>query len=71
MTSPDAIAAVSAVLRSRITAFLNSSGAAASVGNVSVTALPPDRLATGQQEKNQINLFLHRHRRLPSTCTTC
>lgn len=60
MTSPYAIAAVTAVLRSRITAFLTQAGVSAAVGNVSVTALPPDRLVTGQQEANQVNIFMHR-----------
>jgi len=60
VTSPHAIAAVTAVLRSRLTGYLSSAGVTSSVGNVSVTALPPDRLATGQQEKNQINLFMYR-----------
>ena len=31
-----------------------------SIGSFSVTALPPDRISTGQNEPNQLNLFLHR-----------
>jgi hypothetical protein len=60
MTTPHAIAAVTAVLRRGITAYLTAAGVTSSVGGVSVTALPPDRLVTGQQEKNQVNLFMHR-----------
>jgi hypothetical protein len=65
MTTPFALGAVTAVLRSRLTAALAASGASASVGNVSVTALPPDRLPVGAQERNGINLFLHHVSRNP------
>ena len=59
MSSPYALAAVTAVLRSRLTISLAASGVPSSVGGVSVTALTPDRILTGAQEGNSINLFLH------------
>jgi hypothetical protein len=65
MTTPFALGAVTAVLRSRLTASLAASGASASVGGVLVTALPPDRLSVGAQEQNRINLFLHHVSRNP------
>jgi hypothetical protein len=55
-----AFAAVTAVLRSRLTSYLAAAGVSAGIGGVTVTALPPDRVATGPQERNGLNLFLHR-----------
>jgi len=65
MTTPYAFGAVTAVLRSRLTATLAASGVSASVGGVKVTALPPDRIVTGKQEENTINIFLHHVSRNP------
>jgi hypothetical protein len=60
MSSALAIASVTAVLKNLLDNRLIQHGVAASLGDVSVTALPPDRIATGTDERSQINLFLYR-----------
>jgi hypothetical protein len=55
-----AIATVSAVLKSLLDNRLAVQGVAASVGDVTVTALPPDRISVGAEERSQLNLFLYR-----------
>ncbi len=60
MSSALAIASVTAVLKSLLDNRLVEQGAPASVGDVSVTALPPDRITTGADERSQLNLFLYR-----------
>jgi hypothetical protein len=58
MSSPLAIAAVTAVLKDLINdGLLNHD--LSTVGSFALTALPPDRIATGQNEPNQLNLFLY------------
>jgi hypothetical protein len=58
MSSPLAIAAVTATLKDLLNdGLLNHD--LSSVGSFSVTALPPDRVSTGQNEPNQLNLFLY------------
>jgi Pvc16 N-terminal domain len=58
VSSPLAIAAVSAVLLDLLNdAMVNNDLSA--VGSFKVSALPPDRIATGAQEPNQLNLFLY------------
>ena len=53
------IAGVTAVLKRLLENGLVDRGVAASIGgDVSVTALPPDRIVTGQDERAQLNLFL-------------
>lgn len=59
MSSPLAIATVTAVMKDLLNDGLVNSDLAAVVGTFSVSALPPDRIATGAQEPNQINLFLY------------
>lgn len=60
MISALTIAAVTAVLKSRIDNWLVQHVAAGSVGaDIAVTALPPDRIATGADERPQLNLFLY------------
>lgn len=60
MISALAIAAVTAVIKSRIENWLVQHSTAASVGaDVVVSALPPDRIATGSDEHPQLNLFLY------------
>ena len=60
MISALTIAAVTAVMKSRIENWLVQHSAAASVGaDVIVSALPPDRIATGSDEHPQLNLFLY------------
>ncbi|HXI26414.1 MAG TPA: DUF4255 domain-containing protein [Pyrinomonadaceae bacterium] len=58
MSSPLAIAAVTAALKDLLNNGLLDHDLSV-VGNFSVTALPPDRIATGQNEPNQLNLFLY------------
>lgn len=60
MSTAYAFAAVSAVLRNRLTAYLAAAGVSSSIGGVSVSAQPPDRVGTGAQEPNVLNLYLHR-----------
>lgn len=54
------MAAVTAVLKNLLDNRLIERAVAASVGDVSVSALPPDRIAVGADEKSQLNLFLYR-----------
>jgi hypothetical protein len=58
MSSPLAIASVTAALKSLIDTGLTAFDLS-SIGSYSVTALPPDRVETGQTEPNQVNLFLY------------
>jgi len=58
MSSPLAIAAVTASLKDLLNdGLLNHD--LSSIGSFSVTSTPPDRVTTGQQEPNQLNLFLY------------
>jgi hypothetical protein len=60
MSSPLAIAGVTAVLKDLLNNGVIDRDLGGAVGsNVNVTALPPDRIDTGTQEKNQLNLFLY------------
>jgi len=58
MSNALAIAAVTAALKDRLNGGLLNLDLS-SIGSVSVSALPPDRIATGQAEPNQLNLFLY------------
>ena len=60
MSSALGIAAVTAVLKNLLDNRLIEQGVAASLGDVSVSALPPDRIPTGTDERSQLNLFLYR-----------
>lgn len=60
MSSALALAAVTAVLKNLLDNRLIDQGVTASVGDVTVTALPPDRITTGTDERSQLNLFLYR-----------
>lgn len=58
MSSPLAIAAVTAALKDLLNdGLLNHD--LSSIGSFSVTAQPPDRISTGENEPNQLNLFLY------------
>ena len=58
MSSPLAIAAVTAVLKDVLNnGFVDHD--LSTVGSFSVTAVPPDRITTGATEPNQLNLFLY------------
>jgi hypothetical protein len=59
VSSPTAIAGVTAAIRDLLNDGLGDIDFSA-IGSVSVTAQPPDRVVTGQNETNQLNLFLHR-----------
>ncbi len=54
------IAAITYILKNLLDNTLVQHSIAASVGDVTVTALPPDRVTTGSDERSQINLFLYR-----------
>ncbi|QNH18826.1 hypothetical protein HEP74_04002 [Xanthomonas sp. SS] len=58
MSNALAIAAVTAALKDLLNAGLLGLDLSA-IGSVGVSALPPDRIATGQTEPNQLNLFLY------------
>lgn len=59
MSSPLALAAVTTTLRDLLNTGLVDHDVAANIGSFKVTALPPDRIETGAQESNQLNLFLY------------
>jgi hypothetical protein len=60
MSTALAIASVTAVLKDLLNNSLIDHDVSSSVGNVLVTALPPDRIATGDaNEKAQLNIFLY------------
>lgn len=58
MSNALAIAAVTATLKDLISDSLLGLDLS-SIGSISVTATPPDRITTGQTEPNQLNLFLY------------
>ena len=60
MSTALAIASVTAVLRDLLNDGLIDHDVSASVGNVEVTALPPDRLETGTSEKSLLNIYMYR-----------
>jgi hypothetical protein len=59
MSSALAIASVTAVLRDLLINGLIDQDLTPSLGDVKVTALPPDRIVTGDKEQSQLNLFLY------------
>lgn len=59
MSNALAIAAVTAVLKDLLENGLVSDSITTSVGDVMVTALPPDRISIGADERAQLNLFLY------------
>lgn len=59
MSSALAIAAVTSALKHLLDNHLAQHSITARVGDVSVTALPPDRLPTGADERSGLNLFLY------------
>jgi hypothetical protein len=60
MSSALVIASVTAVLKNLLDNGLIQHGIAASLGDASVTVLPPDRIPVGTEERTQLNLFLYR-----------
>ena len=68
MSTAQAIAAVTAALKDVLSNGLIEQKVAAGLGNVTVSALPPDRVnSQGGGELNQLNLFLYRVE--PNTAT--
>lgn len=59
MSNALSIAAVTAVLKDLLENGLVSDSIATSVGDVIVTALPPDQISVGSDERAQLNLFLY------------
>lgn len=60
MSTSLAIGAVSAVLQELLQSRLAGDPVAATMGTVTVSVLPPDRVSlTGANDPNQVNLFLH------------
>lgn len=60
VSSALSLASVTAVLRRVLENGLVTQGASASIGgDVTVSALPPDRMALGPDERPQLNLFLY------------
>lgn len=60
MSSALAIASVTAVLKYLLGNALIQQSAATSMGDISITVLPPDRIPTGAEERTQLNLHLYR-----------
>ena len=60
MSSPLSIASVTSVIKSTLENGLVVHGAPAVVGELAVTALPPDRIPTGSDERSQLNIYLYR-----------
>jgi hypothetical protein len=58
MSSPLAIAAVTAILKDLLNEGLINNDLSP-VGSFAVSALPPDRITTGETEDNRLNLFLY------------
>lgn len=59
MSSAFAIAAVTTVLKDLLNDGLIDRDVSAVLGNVTVTALPPDRITVGSEERSQLNVFLY------------
>ncbi|MCP3705425.1 Pvc16 family protein [Paraburkholderia sp. CNPSo 3274] len=55
-----AVAAVTAVMRTILQDALAQSALPGQLANATITALPPDRIVIGNEEKPQLNLFLYR-----------
>jgi hypothetical protein len=54
------IAVVTAVLKNLLGNGLVASASSTGIGDVNITALPPDRLTTGTDERSQLNIFMYR-----------
>lgn len=60
MSSALTVAAVTAILKDLLENELIQQATATGMGDVTVTTLPPDRIAIGSEERPQINLYLYR-----------
>ena len=54
------IAALTAVLKNLLGNGLVASASSTGIGDVNISALPPDRLTTGADERSQLNIFMYR-----------
>lgn len=60
MSSALAIASITAIIRNLLENGLVDVGVVSAIGgDVTISALPPDRIVTGSDERPQLNLFLH------------
>jgi Pvc16 N-terminal domain len=59
MSNALAIAATTAVMRQMLQRRFDTANLAAVLGQVTVSALPPDRIVTGTQETSTLNVFLY------------
>jgi Pvc16 N-terminal domain len=59
MSSALAIAAVTAVLKDILENGLTHDAIATSIGDTLITAIPPDRISVGADERPQLNIFLY------------
>jgi hypothetical protein len=59
MSNALAIAAVTAVLKDILENGLANDAIATTLGEILITALPPDRISVGTDERSQLNLFLY------------
>ena len=59
MSSALAIAAVTAVLKDILENGLTHDAIATSIGDTLITAIPPDRISVGTDERPQLNIFLY------------
>jgi hypothetical protein len=67
MSSALAIAATTFLLKDLLDNHLIAQGLTSSLGEVSVTALPPDRVPVGAEERSQLRATIPRSRRRIST----
>lgn len=60
MNNALSLATVTAILKNLLENSLIQQAAATGIGDVAMTALPPDRIAVGVEERPQLNLYLYR-----------
>jgi Pvc16 N-terminal domain len=60
MSNALTIAAVTAILKNLLENSSIQQAAATGMGDVTITTLPPDRVAVGSEERPQLNLYLYR-----------
>jgi hypothetical protein len=60
MSSALTIAAVTAILKSLLENALIQQAVNTGMGEITITTLPPDRIAIGSEERPQLNLYLYR-----------
>jgi hypothetical protein len=60
MSSALAIASVTAVIKDLLENELVQSDVHGNLGDITISALPPDRITTGSEERPRINLFMYR-----------